>query len=137
MAEKLLVFDVGTTGARSVIYDINGRELVKFYEEYPVERQPPGISEHNPIIWWNAIKNTCNQLVKKVNLDDIIGICAAFHRATTTIIDKGGNILHPALTWMDERSEMDPKYGRKEDVLRRTSPKLLWFQKNKPDLFLS
>lgn len=135
MNEYFCIFDVGTTGARTIIFDLNGKEIAKSYQEYPEIKQPVGVSEQDPEIWWSVVKNTCNNVIKKVNPEDIQGICCSFARETATIIDKEGKILYPALTWMDERSEMDPDQGREEDVLRRTIPKLLWFKKNKPDLF--
>ena len=131
MSDLLCVFDCGTTGTRTVIFDINGKEIARAYEEYPIVKQPVGISEQNPIIWWNAIKNTCNKVVKKINSDDVIGICADFHRATATLIDRNYEPLHPALTWMDER-ELTLE---EEEGLRLTVPKILWFKKEKPELF--
>jgi xylulokinase len=133
MSDLLIVFDVGTTGSRTIIFDINGKEIVRAYEEYPIEKQPVGISEQNPIIWWNAVKNTCNIAVKNVNPEDIIGICASFQRATAGLIDKNGDVLHPALTWMDEREVIDASTYHED--LRRTVPKILWLKNNKPDLY--
>ncbi|TFG28809.1 MAG: hypothetical protein EU532_04485 [Promethearchaeota archaeon] len=133
MSELLCVFDVGTTGSRTIIFDINGKEIVRAYEEYPLEKQPVGISEQNPIIWWNAVKNTCKLAVKKVNPNDVIGICASFQRATAGLIDKNGEVLHPALTWMDEREVVDASTYHEE--LRRTVPKILWLKNNKPELY--
>jgi xylulokinase len=135
MSDLICVFDVGTTGTRTIIFDVNGKEIAKAYEEYPVVKQPVGISEQDPIIWWNAVRNTCNKAVKKINLEDIIGISASFVRGTVTIIDEKGEVLHPALTWMDEREEHTALKWQKEEDLRRAIPKLLWIKKNKPDLF--
>lgn len=135
MNELICVFDVGTTGARTILFDMNGKEFARAYEEYPVVRQPFGISEQDPQIWWNAIKNTCNIVMKKVDPDNVIGISASFLRGTTTIIDKEGSVLHPALTWMDEREESSAKEWQKETDLRRVIPKILWIKKNKPELF--
>ncbi len=134
MSNLLCVFDVGTTGTRTIMFDIDGKVISKAYEEYPIVRQPVGISEQDPIIWWNAVRNTCNRAIKSVNPDDIIGISASFHRATSTILDKDGEVLHPALTWMDER-ETDAKEMLKEGGLRRSIPKLLWIKDNKPEIF--
>ncbi|MFX1338971.1 MAG: FGGY-family carbohydrate kinase [Promethearchaeota archaeon] len=131
MSDLICVFDCGTTGTRTVIFDINGKEIVRAYEEYPAVDQPVGISEQDPIIWWNAIKNTCNKVIKKVNIDDIVGICADLHRGTATIIDKKGNALHPALTWMDGRGMA----FEEEEGLRLSVPKILWLKNEKPDLF--
>ncbi len=137
MSDLICVFDVGTTGTRTMIFDINGKEIARAYEEYPVVEQPVGISEQDPIIWWNAVKNTCNQIVKSgvINPNNIIGISAAFQRATTTIIDKNSEILYPALTWMDEREETNFKGFLEEGGLRRAIPKILWLKNNEPDLY--
>jgi len=133
----LLVFDCGTTGTRSILFDINGKEVSRAYEEYQIPQQPVGISEQNPIIWWNAIKNTCNQAIKNKNInpDDIIGISAAFHRATTTLIDKNGDILLDALTWMDERESTSFEGFQEEGGLRRIIPKLMWIKRDRPEIF--
>ena len=133
MSDLIIVFDVGTTGSRTIIFDIDGKEIVRSYEEYTLEKQPVGISEQDPMIWWNAVKSTCNIAVKNVNPDDIIGICASFQRATAGFIDKKGEVLHPALTWMDEREVVDTSTVHEE--LRRTVPKILWIKNNKPDLY--
>lgn len=137
MTDKICVFDVGTTGARTVIFDSKGKEVVKAYEEYPIVEQPVGISEQNPIIWWNAVRNTCNKVVKSgiVNPKEIIGIVGTFQRATVTLIDDEGEVLHPALTWMDEREVSDFRELQEERGLRRIIPKVLWFKNNKSELY--
>ncbi len=135
MSDIICVFDVGTTGTRTVLFNIEGKEISRAYEEYIIPKQPVGISEQDPIIWWNAIRNTCNTVMRVVNHDDIIGISATFLRGTIAIIDKDGDVLHPALTWMDEREETTAKEWKKEVDLRRSIPKILWLKNNKPDLF--
>jgi xylulokinase len=137
MSDLMCVFDVGTTGARTIIFDINGNEIAKSYEEYPLVKQPVGISEQDPQIWWNAIKNTSNRVMKsgKFNPDSIVGISASFARGTVTLINKNGEALHPALTWMDERELTDAKGFNEELTWRNSIPKLLWLKKNKPDLY--
>lgn len=135
MSELICVFDVGTTGTRTTIFDIEGKVVAKAYEEYRIPRQPFGISEQDPELWWNAIKSTCRVAVKKVNQDDIIGITGSFLRSTATVIDKGGMALHPALTWMDEREETTAQNWDADADLRRVINKVNWIKKNKPDLF--
>ena len=136
MSDLICVFDVGTTGARTIVFDINGKVKARDYEEYQFPKQAVGISEHNPLIWWNAIKKTCNTVSKKVNINDIVGISAAFLRQTITFLDNKGDPLHPALTWMDEREETSVKeWVEEEGAFRRTMPKILWIKKNKPEIF--
>ena len=130
MSELICVFDVGTTGARTIIFDVNGRVITKAYEEFPLVEQPVGISEQDPIIWWNATKNTCKQATKQVNRDDIVGICASILRTNTTIMNEFGEPLHPAITAMDERGLT----LREEEGLRLSIPKLLWLKKERSHL---
>jgi len=87
------------------------------------------------LIWWNAIKRTCNTAVKKVNINDIIGIAVTHQRQTVTFLDKEGKVLHPALTWMDGREENTAKDWLSDEGMRRTVPKVLWIKKNKPEIF--
>ncbi|MHA1380761.1 MAG: FGGY-family carbohydrate kinase [Candidatus Helarchaeota archaeon] len=134
----ILIFDVGTTGARSIIFDVNGNEIARSYVEYPKEKQPPGVSEQDPQMWWEAIKTTCKDVVKIARIvpKDLVGISACFFRATTAAIDKEGNVLYPAITWMDERkSESAEKLYDSIGELRRAINKILWIKDNKPDIF--
>jgi sugar (pentulose or hexulose) kinase len=136
MSDLICVFDVGTTGARTIVFDINGKEIARDYEEYHIPKQSVGISEHDPLIWWNAIKKTCNTVSQKINVNDIVGISAAFLRQTVTFLDDKGDVLHPALTWMDEREESSAKdWVEQEGAFRRAMPKILWIKKNKPEIF--
>ncbi len=136
MGDLICVFDVGTTGARTIIFDINGKEIARDYLEYRIPKQAVGISEQDPLIWWNAIKKTCNMVSQKVNVNDIVGISAAFLRGTLTFLDDKGDALHPALTWMDERGESSAnEWVEQEGAFRRAMPKILWIKKNKPEIF--
>ena len=137
MSDLICVFDIGTTGARTIILDINGKLISKAYEEYAIPKQQVGISEQDPRVWWAATKNTCKKVVDsgKFNPTDVVGISASFSRGTVTIIDKNSEILHPALTWMDERELSDSKGFNEELGWRNSVRKLLWLKKNKPDLF--
>ena len=131
MSDLLIVFDVGTTGSRTYIFDIKGKQIARAYEEYPVVEQPLGISEQDPKMWWNATKNTCNKVAKKINIDDVIGISGGILRGSATIIDSNREVLHPAMLALDERG-MD---FLAEEGLSFSIPKLLWLKNEKPDIF--
>ncbi len=135
MNDLACIFDVGTTGARTIIFDINGKLIAKSYEEYFFPKQPIGISEQDPLTWWNAVKKTCNDVVKKININDIVGISVTNQRQTLTFLDSNGKVLHPAMTWMDGREESSTKDWNKGEGLRRAIPKTLWIKKNKPEIY--
>ncbi|MFX0083463.1 MAG: FGGY-family carbohydrate kinase [Candidatus Hodarchaeota archaeon] len=136
MSDLICVFDVGTTGARTVVFDINGKEIARDYEEYQIFKQPVGISEQDPLMWWNTIKKTCNNVSQKVNTNDIIGISVASLRDTFTLIDNNGNHLHPAITWMDDRGEPSTKeWVDQNGGTRRSLPRIAWMKEKKPQLY--
>ena len=137
MSDLICVFDVGTTGTRTIIFNAEGKEICKAYEEYVIQDQPVGISEQDPKLWWNAIKHTCNKVVKsgKFKPEEVIGISAAFARGTVTLLDNNNEVLHPALTWLDERELTDAKGFKEELIWRNSIPKLLWLKTNKTELF--
>ena len=131
MSDLICVFDVGTTGARTIVFDVYGKEIARSYKEYPTKELPVGVSEQDPEVWWNGVKETCNEVVKKVNLDNIVAISAGILRVNCTIIDKDLKPLYPMIIAMDERGvDFD-----QEDGLRLAIPKLLWIKKERPDLF--
>ncbi|MHA1145133.1 MAG: FGGY-family carbohydrate kinase [Candidatus Helarchaeota archaeon] len=104
MTENFIcIFDVGTTGARTIIFSETGKIVSKAHYEYPITKQPPGVYEQDPKIWIEGIKQTSKTALKNVDKDNILGISACFHRATTTFVDKTGEPLYPAITWQDFR----------------------------------
>ncbi|MFW9877761.1 MAG: FGGY-family carbohydrate kinase [Candidatus Thorarchaeota archaeon] len=136
MSDLICVFDVGTTGARTIVFDINGKEIARDYEEYQLPRQLIGISEQDPLIWWNTVKKTCNNVSQKINTNDLVGISVSSLRETFTFIDDNGTPLHPAITWMDDRSEPKTKEWVEENGgTRRSLPKIVWMKENKPEVY--
>ena len=145
LSGKLLIFDIGTTGARSILFNDKGNMLEKFYIEYEPTQKKLGVSEQDPNMWWNAIRKSSNQLSKKIeDLSDILGLCVTTHRASTSFVDKDLNILFPAIGWDDLRisktqEELMNKQKSAEFVYgafqRWAIQKVLWFKENFPEKY--
>jgi len=142
MANDILVFDVGSTGARSIIFNDKGNMIAKSYLEYPITDVKLGVSEQDPEMWWDAIKTTCNQVAKKAS--EISGIIVTTHRASTSFVDKDFNILYPSIGWDDLRiskgqEELMNKQKSAEFVYgafsRWAIQKVLWFKENFPEKY--
>ena len=133
----VVVLDIGTTGTKSFAFNEKGEIIAKAYKKYPITVQPPGISEQDPNEWWHAACETMRQVMsyKSVKQNPIDGISLTTLRGTTTLIDKKGNVIHPAITWMDGRTiEMDDEL--KDKISQRMNlHKLLWLKKHKPNVF--
>jgi xylulokinase len=131
------VFDIGTTGTRSIIVDEEGREVNKAYEEYP--SKPGGVMIHEQVAdtFWRTSANTMQRALAgcKHGPDAIVGVVVSTTRDSITPIDKDGNALAPTVTWLDNRSGSKSKELAAEIGPRKSVNKLMWFVENKPDLF--
>jgi xylulokinase len=156
MAKKyVLGVDFGTTGTKSVIYDLRGKEYGQCYfntaTTYPrpgwVSQDPNDIVEKSFLSVRGAIENA------KINPKDIAGVSFTHICTSFVPVDKDGNFLYNILLWQDIRgAEMFPyirecweKTGitEKEDYeitgfplgTLPTLSKVLWFRKHYPDLW--
>jgi sugar (pentulose or hexulose) kinase len=69
----ILSYDVGTSGTKAVVTDL--RQIVSSaYRPYNVNYPRPGWAEQDPRIWWQAIKETTQEILKKVQPSEISGI---------------------------------------------------------------
>jgi len=138
MSDRLFaVFDIGTTGTRSVIVDEEGREVSKAYEEYPPKPKNVGLHEQLADTYWRASANTMQRALAgcKHGSDAIVGVIVSTARDSITPIDKNGKALAPTVTWVDSRKTEKSTEMAEEIGQRNTVRKLMWFSENRPDLF--
>jgi len=142
--------DVGTTGARTLIYSLQGELLAQAYEEYTSIFLRPTWIDHDPTTWINGVKNTFVRAVKQFSgdADSIAAISVISQRSTVTPVDAQGTPLANAMLWQDKRAISQTEHIRSElgdeEVYRRTGlridpyftlPKLLWLKENNPQVF--
>lgn len=134
---QFAVFDIGTTGTRSVIVDEEGRELSKAYEEYP--SKPSHLLPHEQLAdtFWRTSANTMQRAIAgcKYSAESIVGVVVTTTRDSITPIDKNGAALAPTVTWVDNRSGSKSKEMAEQIGPRKSVNKLMWFIENRPDLF--
>ena len=138
MSQRLFaVFDIGTTGTRSVIVDEEGREVSKAYEEYPQKPKDVQVHEQLADTFWRTSANTMQRAVSgcKYGSDAIYGVIVTNTRDSITPIDKNGNPLAPTVTWVDSRSTAKSKAIADEIGPRKSVNKMMWFIENRPELF--
>jgi xylulokinase len=139
----LAVIDVGTTGARSAIFDPQGNLKAISYRKYAEERQPPGVSEQDPSMWWSSACYTMKEVLKKssIPLKEIAAVSVSSQRATTIPVDRDGNPLMRGITWMDPRTsraieQLKKKINRPTAWWTNSSlSKILWIKDNRQGIF--
>ncbi len=101
----VLAIDLGTSGPKVALVSVWGDILDHEFEKTDTIFLPDGGVEENPDDWWNAIVHATTRLLSKnyVPTDDIIAICCTSQWSGTVAVDKKGNPLMNAITWMDSR----------------------------------
>lgn len=147
----VLAIDAGSSGCRSLIFDLRGN-LVSFASrewtyDVPPEVAPMG-KEFNAAKFWGIICQLIRESVKKAGVApvDIIAVSSASQRQGVVFLDKKGRELYAGpntdIRAIIEGFAIDGEYG--DEVYHTTGHKpsllfvparLKWFQANHPDIY--
>ena len=102
----VLVLDCGTQSMRSIIYDSKGQLLGLKKVKYPkYHMTEDGFIEMHPDVFWECAKQTVAlfwedepEIMKRV-----AAVTLASQRSTSVFVDRDGNPLRNAISWMDTR----------------------------------
>ncbi|TWI72289.1 sugar (pentulose or hexulose) kinase [Desulfobotulus alkaliphilus] len=106
MKESLLAIDCGTQSLRAHLFDAEGRLLASEKRCYaPYESPKPGWAEQDAMLFWDNLCKACLSLKEKAPEEflRIAGMGITTQRATMICLDRMGNPLRPAITWLDQR----------------------------------
>ena len=147
--DLLLGLDLGTTSARAVLTDRDGRILATVAAEYPMHTPRPGWAEQDPDAWERAALEAlgaCVQVAPDPSAIRGIGLTGQMHGAT--LLDEREQSIRPAILWCDQRTgaqrqAIECEIGLAEVIARTanpplegfTAPKLLWVREHEPDAY--
>lgn len=146
----ILAHDIGTTGDKATLFDLNGRLIVSTLKEYSLHQPKPTWAEQNPEDWWNAFTVSTREILKisKVHPGEIEAVGFSGQMMGCLPIDRYGSPLRPSIIWMDQRSVEQAnliveKIG--EETFYRitgnrinpsyTISKILWLRDNEPRVY--
>lgn len=140
--------DLGTSGVKLLLVAANGNILAENTQAYPVIHPHPGWSEQNPEDWFAAVLRGLKELLTGQDGMAVRGISFGGQMHGLVALDKGDNVIRPAILWNDGRTEKQTAYlnesiGRAALAAETgniafagfTAPKLLWMQENEPEKF--
>lgn len=140
--------DIGTSSVKALLIDSSGRVINTSVPEYSFQTPKPLWAESDPLVWWEATQQAIKGLLLNVQSSEIAGIGLTGQMHGMVAMNKEGAVLRPCIMWNDQRShlecdEITERVGQKKilsitgnPVLPGfTAPKILWTQKNEPDLF--
>ncbi|MBN1486322.1 MAG: xylulose kinase [Anaerolineae bacterium] len=150
MAKYLAGVDVGTTGARCVIFDMQGNIIGNDYREYGASYPKPGWVDQDGEFLISQTMDSCKAAIAKSGVDpkEIASVGFSTQRSVTVPIDKAGKPVRPMISWQDARTGAEvadmmelidaQEYYNTSGMPMGTTwiiTKVLWMRKNEPELF--
>ena len=148
--EYLLGVDLGTSGTKTVLFDIEGRAVAGSTSEYDFEQPQNGWAEQEPQLWWDAVQQTIKTVMETSRVDPecIRGVGVSGQMHGLVMLDERGEVLRKAIIWCDGRTgkqceEIETRVGRERLVELTGNPalpsftasKLLWVRENEPEIY--
>jgi len=107
LADKfILAHDLGTTGNKAALLDINLNLISQTKVDYPLFYPKPGYAEQNAEDYWNSVVKATHTLINesKVNQNDILALIFDCQMNCTVPIDIEGIPLMNCINWLDTRA---------------------------------
>ncbi len=102
----ILTFDLGTSGNKTALFDLNLNCIHHVKEDYGIEYPNPGWAEQDPKDFWRAIVNCAHKVLaaKKVDPRQILALSFSCQMNCTIPIREDGTTLLPCISWLDTRA---------------------------------
>jgi len=103
--KHILAIDLGTSGPKVALFNMQGDLLVSAFEETPAQLLPHGGAEQAPSDWRDAIDRATRRVLAQSQIEaktiSAIGVTAQW--SGTVAVDESGAALGNAILWMDSR----------------------------------
>jgi sugar (pentulose or hexulose) kinase len=147
----IAAIDCGTQSVRVLLFNHIG-SLVAF-EKVGIEPYfsvRPGWAEQDPYVYENAIIEACHKLRTRAPKiwEQVKGIVLTTQRDTCVLVDKKGEVLRPAILWLDQRMAKSPSripfiydlgfrlVGELETAkISQKKSKAYWIKENEPEVW--
>ena len=101
----ILAIDLGTTGNRTIAFTPSGTIAAQSYRKLTQHYPQPGWVEHNPIELYQTCKETIEEVIAAVGIENIHAAGITNQRETTIIWERSnGRPVYPAIVWQDRRT---------------------------------
>ena len=139
--------DVGSSGCKAAILDINGNILAVRRREYGFEYPDKGRVELNPEIVWKCVKEVLSEIAQVKCECEIRMISVSSIGEALVMVDESDRILCNGIMYLDERGadtiqQVDDKFGiHRIHRITGLPPRMfyslnriLWMQKHEPEI---
>jgi xylulokinase len=131
----ILAIDLGTGEVKVGLIAGDGRLLGAGRAAYPVDLHgEAGRAEQDPNAWWAAIRAATHSALQAAGEAEVLGVCCVGQGPTLVAADADGGPTHPAISWLDRRSEGEATELAQALGIRGWAlgilPKALWLERH-------
>lgn len=140
--------DLGTSAVKLLLMNEAGHIEKIVSREYPLSFPHSGWSKQNPYDWYDKTLDGLKELLSECDKSLVDGISFGGQMHGLVTLDAQDEVVRPAILWNDGRTTEETAYLNEQIGRERltgytaniafagfTVPKILWMQKNEPDLW--
>lgn len=145
----LMGIDIGTTSARAIIIDEEGKLLGAGVYEYPLYHPQPLWAEQDPQDWWEGTKKSIGKALKEADVkpQEIGGIGLSGQMHGLVLLDENYEVLRRSILWCDQRTVKQCEYimrKSRQTLVKSTCnpaltgftlPKVIWVRQEEPKIY--
>lgn len=150
MSTYLAGVDIGTSGAKAMVFDLVGNPLAVGFREYPCSYPRPGWVEQDADLVVNLALDAIAQAVDASSIPpaQIASISMSAQRCCGIFLDASHRQVRPMISWQDNRSTAEVQeiartmehgeYYRRTGFPNSTTwllSKIMWVRKNQPEVW--
>ena len=114
-----LGLDIGTSGSRAVVIDVDGRIVASATSPHaPFASPGPAWAEQDPEDWWRAACEALRAVLADKNVQSgsiaALGLSGQMHGAG--LLEASGRVLRPSIIWCDQRTAEETVRPRAENA---------------------
>jgi xylulokinase len=145
---SLMGVDIGTSGCKATIIDLEGNIKGQAYYEYSFFSPKPGWEEIDPEQVWKSVKKVIGDSLTQYQGEPIKAISVSSFGEAAIPIDREGKVLHNSIIYIDIRGQEEAEYLKLrlgyEKILGITGVsvhpmytinKIMWLKKHIPEVY--
>ncbi|RRD96092.1 xylulokinase [Clostridiales bacterium COT073_COT-073] len=105
MKRYLIAHDLGTTGDKATLFDIDGTLIKSVTYGYDTHFFNSVWAEQDPNNWWEAVCKNNHFLLEGINKKEVAAMAFSGQMMGCVVVNKNGIPLRPAIIWADQRSQ--------------------------------
>ena len=144
----LIGIDIGTSGTKSALFDLDGNVIASATAEYPLYQPQNGWAEQEPSDWWDAVCKTLKVITEQATDGTVCGVGLSGQMHGLVMLDGNGEVLGRSIIWCDGRTAAECDaieelvgHDRLLEITANpaltgfTASKIMWVKKHKPEIY--